>query len=135
MAANRGELSGKFIPLTSRIEVQPEYETAIAAVLGEILEGILLDNTSDLNNVLAMLETGDKGRAILITKITGKQPQKSEPINHPSVLVRAEDVIRVNEDLKTPLHSLLDGVYITRDRTGANENRLICFPIGEKQSL
>lgn len=120
-AANRGELSGKFIPLTSRIEVQPEFETAIAAVFGEILEGILLDNTSDLNNVLTLLETGDKGRAILITKITGKQPQKSEPLNHPSVLYRAEDVIRVNEDLKIPLHSLLDGVYITQDRAGANE--------------
>ena len=120
-AKERGELIGNFIPLTSRIDVIPEYEIAIAAVLGEILEGILLDNASDLDKALALLEKGENGRTILITKNASKLAEKIEPILHPSILNKAEDVVRVRDGLQSPLRFLLDSVYISRDRTSAQE--------------
>jgi chromosome segregation protein len=62
-----GKLRGAYRALSHLIEVQPQYETAVAAVLGELLDGVVLDEGSDPDQALSLLEQGQKGRAVLFT--------------------------------------------------------------------
>ena len=66
-AAKQGKLRGKYQALSTLLQVPAEFETAIAAVLGEHLDGILVEDAGQAEDALAILEQGEKGRAILFT--------------------------------------------------------------------
>ena len=71
-ASAKGAIPGKIDPLTSRIQVKQEYETAMAAVLGEMLEGILLEDSPAWRKSYRA-GRGEKGKAILISIDTDRE--------------------------------------------------------------
>ncbi len=120
-ASANGILPGRINPLTTRIHVKQEYETAMAAVLGEMLEGILLEDFNNLEKVLTLLEDGEKGKAILISIDTDREFESKNQSSHAGILCRGIDAVEVDGELKKFLHLLLDQVYISGSRDTARE--------------
>jgi chromosome segregation protein len=118
-SAQQGKLSGKYQSFSSQIEVPRELEAAIAAVLGEHLDGILLKGKDDLEKVLTYLEKGDKGRAVLIPEDFESNVDLLQKVNDPDCLGTAAELIQVSGQLKTTVRLLLGQVLIVKDRAAA----------------
>jgi len=118
-SAQQGKISGLFRSFSSQIEVPGELEAAVAAVLGEHLDGILLGGRDDLEKVLSYLEKGDKGRAVLIPEDYDSTAEMLQQVNDPDCLGSAAELIHVSEKLKSTVTRLLGLVLIVRDRTAA----------------
>ncbi len=118
-AAQQGQLAGQYTSLSQLIEVPTEYEQAIAAVLGETLEGIALAGKTDPEKALELLASGEKGRAILYPldwlrlDAALKSPKDADCLGVASQLVHVKDGSQPVVDL------LLGQVLVTRDRKSA----------------
>jgi len=118
-AAQQGQLAGQYQSLSQLIEVPGEYEHAIAAVLGETLEGISLAGKTDPEQALELLANGEKGRAILYPqdwlRSDGvlKSPKDADCLGVASQLVKVKDGNQAVVDL------LLGQVLVARDRKSA----------------
>jgi len=118
-AAQQGKLAGKYLSVNQLIDVPAEYEQAVTAVLGDLLEGITLQEATDPEEVLELLASGEKGRAILYplswlkSGDVLKTPKGSDCLGIASTLVHARDGAQAVVDL------LLGQVLIARDRKSA----------------
>ena len=118
-AAQQGQLTGQYQSLSQLIEVPSEFEHAIAAVLGETLEGISLAGTTDPEQALELLAGGEKGRAILYpqdwlrSEGVLKTPKDTDCLGVASQLVKVKDGNQQVVDL------LLGQVLVARDRKSA----------------
>jgi chromosome segregation protein len=70
-AIKKGQLSGNFQLLMDYLEIPEEYEVAIAAVLGAAIEGILVENESEIDDVLNWIESENAARTIIIKNKQG----------------------------------------------------------------
>jgi chromosome segregation protein len=119
-AAREGRLGNGYRALSQVLEVPAEIETAVAAVLGELLDGILFDKNEDLDPALGLLEAGSKGRAFLV-------PLQLDGIGNGSTQVELDaDCLGIAADLvKAPaeffglIQALLGNVMVVRDRRTA----------------
>ncbi|MGD8458287.1 MAG: AAA family ATPase, partial [Anaerolineales bacterium] len=64
-AVKEGKIDGSKKVLGSQIKVPPEYETAIAAALGDFIDAILINQERNLEDALSMLE-GKKTKAAIL---------------------------------------------------------------------
>ncbi len=117
-SARKGHLTGKYHALSSQIEVPPEYETAVAAVLGEFLDGVLLDPQADVDQVLRLLEDGEKGRAILFPFGSSHDGNRLHRSGEDCFGVAA-DLVRAPDELHPLIDFLLGQVVIVPDRKAA----------------
>ncbi len=119
-SAHQGRLSGGYQPVSSQIEVPQEYETAVAAALGELLDGILLEPDADPEQVMALLEGGEKGRAILLP-VDWARPgdMPSAPAGDPDCLGLASELVSAPEAVMPVVRLLLGHVLIVRSRAAA----------------
>jgi chromosome segregation protein len=76
-AAKNGKLGGKYTAISSLFEVPEKFEVAIAAVLGEFLDGIILDENADAEEALSLLEKGENGRTVLLSNHKASDSDKS----------------------------------------------------------
>jgi chromosome segregation protein len=118
-ATRKGLLQGKFKALNTELEVPVEYEKAVASVLGEHLHSLLLDHRTDADLALKLLETGDKGRAVLLPLDLIPSSDPLPPITDPDCLGNVLELIHIGDTLKPFLKVLLGNVYIVRDRQAA----------------
>jgi len=116
--ARQGKIGGKFSAISSLIEVPADYELAIAAVLGDYLDGILVDDQAGLDNALVLLGKGEKGRAVLIP---GQDTRPGEKLVHedPDCVGVAVDVVSYPADLQQLVQLLLGQVLVVKDRGAA----------------
>ena len=63
-AVQQGVLAGGYKVINSLLDVPVEYELAIASVLGENLDGIIIDSATDPEKALEFLESDEKGRTV-----------------------------------------------------------------------
>ncbi len=117
-SARKGQLTGKYHALSSQIEVPPEYETAVAAVLGEFLDGVLLDPQADVEQALRLLEGGEKGRAILFPFASSHDGSRLH-LSGDDCFGVAADLVRAPEFLLPLIDFLLGQVVIVPDRRSA----------------
>ena len=118
-SAKQGQLKGTFQPLNSLLDVPAEIETAIAAVLGEFLDGVVLQADADPENALVLLESGEKGRAVLFPAAQAKPAEKSTFPVTSGVLGNAAELVTAPEHLYPVLNMLLGQVLVVRDRQAA----------------
>ena len=64
--AQQGRLKGRYQPIGAQLVVPAEYETAIAAALGEYLDAVIVEGGTSPEDALLMLSRSDKGRAVLL---------------------------------------------------------------------
>ncbi|MCE1253981.1 MAG: chromosome segregation protein SMC [Anaerolineae bacterium] len=118
-SAKQGKLTGSFSSLSSRIEVPRDYEAAIAAVLGEHLDGVIINGKEELERVLAFVENAEKGRAVLIPDGLIKSSEVLSSINDPDFIGVASSLVNIPENLKTVMSLLLGQVVIVKNRSAA----------------
>jgi chromosome segregation protein len=115
MKANRqGRLSGKYQSLMRQLEVEPEYEKAITAALGEFLDGILLQNEIEVEEILKFLENDEKGKAVLLPR----NLLRSHPVekaHQTDGLLNAIDLVSTNAENQAIVETILGHVFISKD--------------------
>ncbi|SEG87089.1 condensin subunit Smc [Thermomonospora echinospora] len=121
-AADGGEvllsagLDGVLGTVASQLTVEPGYETAVAAALGEAAQAIAVGSLETARAALALLRAKDAGRAGLVV---GDGPAPDEP--QAPGLRYAADVITVPDALRPALRALLRGLVVVDDLDAAAE--------------
>ena len=112
-AARAGKLSGIRSALSRSLEAPVQFETAIAAALGEYLDAVVID--SDLEPILDLL-VGQSRRGILLPvgSLARFQPAPVSPQEGISGL--ACDLVQVPDQLKPIVNLLLGDCLVVQDR-------------------
>ncbi len=118
-ASNQGKLGGKIQALSGFMHVPAQYETAIAAVLGEYLDGIILENPQQVEEVLKLLEQGEKGRAVLFSNPNPEPEAESGILKDEDFVGVAADLLEVPEELQSLAQKLLGKTWVVRTRAAA----------------
>ncbi len=122
-AFRKGQLPGTYQALSQQLIVPPDYEQAVAAVLAEHLDSVLVDRHTDLENALKLLEQGEKGRAVLLPLNNNWDEEAFTQPTDPDCLGVAADLVSCPADLQPLLHLLLGQVVIVRNRAAARRIR------------
>jgi chromosome segregation protein len=117
--ASKGKLSGGYRLFSRLIEVPAEYETALAAVLGENLDGVLLDGQTQMEHALSLLESGEKGRTVLFPLELARPGSRMSFEQDEDIIGLAADLVRVPPELQVFVDQLLGQVILVRNRTAA----------------
>ncbi len=120
--AHEGKL-GNLQALSQVLEVPAEFETAIAAVLGEMLDGVLYNQSEDLDPALSLLESGSNGRAILVPReIDSESAMKVAPqLSKDQTLGIAAQLVKAPDGYEALVDALLGNVLIVSDRKSAKK--------------
>jgi chromosome segregation protein len=118
-AVSQGVLKGKYRLMSSLIDVPAQYEVAIASVLGEQLDGIVLDADTDPEGALEYLEKDEKGRAVLIPASWTKGVEKARKIEHADSFGVAADLVKCDSSIRSAVDVLLGQVIVVKDRKAA----------------
>ncbi|MHC1740910.1 MAG: chromosome segregation protein SMC [Anaerolineaceae bacterium] len=118
-AVEQGVLAGGYTVISSLIDVPVELEVAIASVLGENLDGILIDSTTDPEKALEFLEKDEKGRTVLIPSAWANRTEKIKAGKSEDVLGIAADLIKCDSQIRPVIDLLLGRVLIVKDRRAA----------------
>jgi chromosome segregation protein len=121
--ASEGKLFGDYAAINQEMVVDKNYETAVASVMGEYLDGVVLGNPKQVVDVLRLLENGEKGRTVLLPN----QPMGSAAAflapDDPDCLGIAADNVEASTALQPLIQLLLGGIVIARDRQAASRLR------------
>ncbi len=119
-AARQDRLKGDYRLLSSLLDVPVEYETAFAAVLGEMLDLVLLDPAAEVENTLSLIERDSKGRVAFI-KVEQVLPVESLvfPEDTDAIGVAADLVAPKEETLAPLIKFLLGRTLVVKDRQAA----------------
>ena len=117
--ARQGKLAGKYQALSALLEVPAEYEVAIAAVLGEYLDGILLEGGPKGEDALQLLEQGEKGRAVLFTNPAPEAALLEWTEADADVVGVAAGLLAVPQGMSPLVRALLGQTLVVRSRAAA----------------
>ncbi|WP_457962713.1 chromosome segregation protein SMC [Arthrobacter sp. D1-29] len=129
-ALNSG-LSGVAGTLASRLSVEPGFETAIAAALGDASEAIVVRDPAAAAAVVQLLKDDDAGRASLLLESAVSSPgqsaagQRAEQENGaengplPAGAQWALDLVSISGGGGNPIAALLTGVAVVEDLQAA----------------
>ncbi|NPV86057.1 MAG: chromosome segregation protein SMC [Anaerolineae bacterium] len=120
-ASRKGQLRGKFLALSHLMDVPKDYEVAIAAVLGEYLDSILLGDPADADSALDWLSADAKGRAVLLPPTLRHDiPNLAYPANK-DIIGLASDLVKVEPHLQPVMQLLLGNAIVVQDRQTARK--------------
>ena len=102
--------------LLSQIRTPAEYETAIASVLGDLIESLILDDAADPEKALKFIEENESGRTALLVKTWIKNTGITRKIPQAKDVIAANDVVVAREPYQLVVHALLNNVIIVKDR-------------------
>ncbi|MGD0709179.1 MAG: chromosome segregation protein SMC [Anaerolineaceae bacterium] len=120
-AAAKGKLPDAMRAISSQLEVPAEYETAVAAAMGENLDAIFIDAVVDPESVLAALESSEQGRAVLLPAAWAKQAEKIATPKGAAILARASEAVHCAPEYEPIVSILLGNAFIVRDRKEARQ--------------
>jgi len=121
-SSNQGRLQGGYQAFSSLLNVPAQIDTAIAAVLGEYLDSVLLNTQADPEEALLLLESGEKGRAVLIPlSYTYSGEHLKIPSGHKNIVGIAASLIDAPDHLRPLLDQLLGQVLIVNERNTARQ--------------
>jgi chromosome segregation protein len=120
--AINGKLKGRYSAISSLLTVPRDYELAVAAVMGEFLDGIILSEDADEDEAITWLGSTEQGRAALFPSahITGKITKKELQYTE-GVIGLVSDLIGVPSELKKVVSAALGNAWIVQDRETARK--------------
>jgi chromosome segregation protein len=118
-AAAQGKLKGNYTALSSLLVIPAEFEKAVAAVLGDQLDAIWLDDATDPELALNYLDQQAQGRAVLMPAQWMKKDQKLSGFADADCLGVAADLIHPSADMQPLAELLLGQVLVVKDRAAA----------------
>ena len=116
-AAQQMKLNGAHGALSAALDVPAELEIAIAAVLGDTLDAVLLD-ANEIEDALQLLESDAAGRAVLLPLSENHRQPIAKPIDD-GCLGLASELINAPEELRSAVNLMLGQTLIVRDRMTA----------------
>ncbi len=119
-ASRQGKLKGAYRLLSTSLDVPQELEIAIAAVLGDQLESIVLDTGAEADQALDLLASSEKGRAVLFThEIQAYKNPKTQSFQEDGIIGYAADLVKADSSLQNAVKYLLGQVLVVKDRHAA----------------
>ncbi len=118
-AAKQGRLKGNLKTIGTLLDVPVELEVAIGSVLGDQLDGIVLDPSVDTEEILRYLEESESGRAILLPHSWIKSVEKFKNLNDPDFIGIASELVKTNEANRQVVNLLLGQVIVVKNRNTA----------------
>jgi chromosome segregation protein len=105
--------------LGSRIEVERENEIAVGAALGDYVDALVLKEVAEVKKVLNILEQAEeKGALLPLGKLHSWKSALSYSRER-GVIGRADELVKVPEELKSAVEILLGNTLIVEDRQTA----------------
>jgi chromosome segregation protein len=120
-AVQQGVLAGGYKVINSLLDVPVEYELAIASVLGENLDGIIIDSATDPEKALEFLESDEKGRTVLIPSAWAIQAAKLKAEKTQDIFGVAADLVKCDAQIRPVIDLLLGQVLVVKDRHVARQ--------------
>jgi chromosome segregation protein len=118
-AARQSKLTSARGALSAALDVPAEFETAVAAALGDTLDAVLLDE-NQLEEALQLLESDEAGRAALLPLTQTSDVFNSTEVSD-GVLGVASELINAPDELRGAVRLVLGQTLIVRDRNSARE--------------
>lgn len=116
-AARQGKLKAGIRALSTDLVVPQELETAIAAALSDLLDGLVID-PDNVELVLDFLANGDQGRANIVTR-DARAHLIDAPQADPDCLGVASRLVKAPDEVQPILDVLLGMVLVVRNRAAA----------------
>lgn len=107
--------TGFFGSIAKLVKVRPGYETALAAVLGSVADGLAADDVGAAHRAVAALKQADGGRVALVL---GDWPAPEDPVAPvvlPGSALWALDLIEAPPRLRGATIAMLSGVAVVND--------------------
>ncbi len=133
-AVRKGNLTGARGALSNQLDVPAHLELAIAAALGEFVDGLLLEPGTDPEMVLKLLEKIPARATVLPLDQLAPLPPAPAP-DTSDCLGNAADLVRVSPELRPVLDVLLGQTWIANDRAGAQRLMQTPVPTGQAHPL
>ena len=115
-ATNGDRISGLREVLGNVLKAPEQYETAVEAVLGGRLNGVIVDSYTDSAQAIRYLSENKSGRGTFIPLNPKSTPRPELYLNgHPGVLGKARDFVEATGDYRAVIDHLLNDVVIVRD--------------------
>jgi len=118
-AVRDARLQGAQSALSSQLQVPEQYETAIAAALGEYLDAVLLDSDSALESALVELEGKQARGALIPLDSLHVSPVASGIEPGRDVIGLASELILAPESVRPAVNLLLGWTIMVTDRLAA----------------
>jgi len=119
-ASRAKAIPGKLDLIIDHLNIPEKYETAIAAALGDVIEGIFLESTNHTVDILEYLEKQKIPRTVLVPFDENRMDEKGNPYEN-SGLILAESAITNNSQFSGVIKRLLEKTLLVEDRKKALE--------------
>ena len=113
-------IPGNLALIIDHLNIPEKYETAIAAALGDVVEGIFLDNKIHAENILEYLEKQKITRTVFVPFYLEKKREEANPYAKNN-LIFAESVIESISRFSDVIKQLLEKIILVDDRKSALE--------------
>jgi chromosome segregation protein len=130
-AARQSRLRGVRGALSAALEVPAELENAIAALLGEYVDAVLIQSGQHAEQALALFEADEAGRAAILPLEWLSPAGPLAVPDDPDCLGLAADLVQVPAELRPALDLLLGQALVVRNR-GAARRVLAGLPAGAR---
>ena len=107
--------------LGSRLEVPERFEIAIGAALGEYLDAIVLQEQSEVDQALSLLEKTSERAAIIPLKALLPRRSTGQLLNMSGVYGWASEIVTAPDEVKFAIDVLLGNTIIVQDRQIASD--------------
>ena len=102
------------------LDIPPQYERAIEAVLADRLQGIVAEGPGQIEAAVAVLDAHNAGRATFVPRLPRVDPSTDGDVQQRhGIHGRARDLVGCREGFETLRTALLDRVIIVIDRQTA----------------
>jgi chromosome segregation protein len=118
-SAGKGKLIGAYQLFSRLIEVPAEYETAFAGVLADLLDSVWIDRKTEIEHALALLESGDKGRTVLLSEELSRPGERIVAPDDEDIIGLAVDLVKASPEIQPFVDQVLGQVILVRNRPAA----------------
>lgn len=118
-AARSNRIDAKYALLLDYLKVPQEFEMAISAALGDMIEGVILDEGSSIDTILHFLENNKNSRTVLL-------PNWWKKVSIPDITdsagaVRANELVDSSSQYSKLIEQILSTTWIVSDARKAEE--------------
>ena len=109
-AARGNRIQARFALLLDHLKVPQEYELAFSAALGEMIEGIILDEGSSTHEILEFLEKNKTSRTVFLPRWWNVKPLNKNNENWNAL--SASDLVKGNDEYAKLIKNILSATLI-----------------------
>ncbi|NSW52001.1 MAG: chromosome segregation protein SMC [Anaerolineae bacterium] len=121
-SARSGSMRGRYLALNALFDIPAEYEIAAAAVLGEYLDAVVVDEDADLLEALGLLAKKNSSRTILVPKSADSGVDQRSALRLPQCAGLLSGLLTTPSGLENLYHLFFGSAYVMETRQAALEN-------------